>query len=166
MTLPVAGSSQERGRIEEAGMIERKTSLSATALLGGLAAVVAMAGAARAADFYAGKTMTVVAGYAAGSTDDGNARWIARHMKRFIPGEPNMIVQNMPGAGTLTAANNIENIAPKDGTFMVQVARGMALEPLLGGQGVRYDPQKINWIGSTAREVSVIVVRTDTGIKT
>jgi tripartite-type tricarboxylate transporter receptor subunit TctC len=146
-------------------MIERKMSLSAIALLGGLAAIAAT-GTARAADFYAGKTMTVVAGYAAGSTYDANARWIARHMKRFIPGEPNMIVQNMPGAGTLAAANNIENIAPKDGTFMVQVARGMALEPLLGGQGVRYDPQKINWIGSTAREVSVIVVRTDTGIKT
>src|SRR5689334_19349256 len=98
-------------------MIECKTSLSAVVVL----AAVATGGAAQAQDFYAGKTMTVVAGYAAGSTYDANARWIARHMKRFIPGEPNMIVQNMPGAGTLTAANHIENIAPKDGTFMVQV---------------------------------------------
>jgi tripartite-type tricarboxylate transporter receptor subunit TctC len=136
----------------------------ATVVAWGFAASISQS--ATAQDFYAGKTITVVAGYAAGSTYDANARWIARHMKRFIPGQPNMIAQNMPGAGTLTAANHIENIAPKDGTFMVQVARGMALEPLLGGQGVRYDPQKINWLGSTAREVSVIVVRADTGIKT
>ena len=128
--------------------------------------VLALAAPVQAEDFYAGKQITVVAGYAAGSTYDANARWIARHMKRYIPGEPNMIVQNMPGAGTLLAANHIENIAPKDGSFMVQVARGMALEPMFGGQGVRYDPEKINWIGSTAREVSVIVVRADTGIKT
>lgn len=137
-------------------------------LIAGAIATAAMASVvsrAAAQDFYAGKTITVVAGYAAGSTYDANARWIARHMKRFVPGEPNMIVQNMPGAGTLSAANHIENIAPKDGTFMVQVARGMALEPMFGGQGVRYDPQKINWIGSTAREVSVIVVRSSTGVK-
>ena len=125
---------------------------------------VALGTQVQAQDFYAGKTITVVAGYASGSTYDANARWIARHMKRFIPGDPNMIVQNMPGAGTLLAANHIENIAAKDGTFMVQVARGMALEPMFGGQGVRYDPQKINWIGSTAREVSVIVVRASTGV--
>jgi tripartite-type tricarboxylate transporter receptor subunit TctC len=147
----------------------QKTIFSAI-LRGGLAlsafAALGITAPAQAADFYAGKTMTVIAGYGAGSTYDANARWIARNMKRFIPGEPNMIVQNMPGAGTLTAANYVENIAPKDGTFMVLVARGMAIEPLLGGKGVRYDPQKINWIGSTAREVSVIIVRADTGVKT
>ena len=146
----------------------RKTTLS-TIMLGSTlvgAAAIASSPATNAQDFYAGKTITVVAGYASGSTYDANARWLARHMKRHLPGQPNMIVQNMPGAGTLTAANHVENIAPKDGTFMVQVARGMALEPMFGGQGVRYDPQTINWIGSTAREVSVIVVRADTGIKT
>jgi tripartite-type tricarboxylate transporter receptor subunit TctC len=146
-----------------------KTTLSGivrAAALAGFVAAATVGAPANAQDFYAGKNLTVVAGYASGSTYDANARWLARHMKRHILGQPNMIVQNMPGAGTLSAANHVENIAPKDGTVMVQVARGMALEPMFGGQGVRYDPQKINWIGSTAREVSVIVVRADTGIKT
>jgi tripartite-type tricarboxylate transporter receptor subunit TctC len=129
-------------------------------------AVLVAAAPAGAQDFYAGKTVTVIAGYAAGSNYDTNARWLARHIKPHIPGNPTTIVQNMPGAGTLTAANNVYNIAPKDGTVIALVARGMALEPLYGGQGVRYDPLKVNWIGSTSREVSVLSVRTETGVKT
>ena len=152
----------------ESTVIRQKTTFSTT-IRGAMAlgALAALAGGApaQAEDFYAGKTITVVAGYGAGSTYDANARWVARNMKRFIPGEPNMIVQNMPGAGTLTAANYVENIAPKDGTFMVLVARGMSIEPLLGGQGVRFEPLKLNWIGSTSQEVSVIAVRSETGVK-
>lgn len=121
---------------------------------------------ASAQTFYAGKTITIYAGYASGSTYDAHARWLGRHIKRLIPGDPTVIVQNMPGAGTMTAANHVYNIAAKDGTVIAQVARGMAIEPLMGGQGVRYDPQKINWLGSMSSEVSVIAVRADTGIKT
>jgi tripartite-type tricarboxylate transporter receptor subunit TctC len=138
--------------------------LIAGAVSSGFALAAALPAAAQA-DF-AGKTITIYAGYGAGSTYDANARWLARHMKRFIPGDPTMIVQNMPGAGTMTAANHVYNVAAKDGTSIAQVARGMALEPLLGGKGVRYDPLKINWLGSTSSEVSVIAVRADTGIKT
>jgi tripartite-type tricarboxylate transporter receptor subunit TctC len=121
---------------------------------------------ARAQDFFAGKTVTLVVGYQAGSLYDANARFVARHLARFIPGQPTVIVRNMPGAGTLTAANNVANLAPKDGTTIALIARGMALEPLLGGQGVRFEPLALNWIGSTSQEVSVIAVRTDTGVKT
>ncbi len=121
---------------------------------------------ASAQNYYAGKTVTIYAGYASGSTYDAHARWLGRHIKRLIPGDPTVVVQNMPGAGTMTAANHVYNIAAKDGTVIAQVARGMAIEPLMGGQGVRYDPQKINWLGSMASEVSVIAVRADTGIKT
>ena len=85
---------------------------------------------------------------------------------RFIPGNPAMIVRNMPGAGTLTASNHVANLAPKDGTALALIARGVAIEPLLGGQGVRFEPLKLNWIGSTSQEVSVIAVRADTGVKT
>jgi tripartite-type tricarboxylate transporter receptor subunit TctC len=136
--------------------------------LGGLALGLAAVAAAPAAaqNFYAGKTVTIYAGYASGSTYDAHARWLARHIKRLIPGDPTVIAQNMPGAGTMTAANHVYNIAPKDGTVIAQVARGMAIEPLMGGQGVRYDPLKINWLGSMASEISVISVRADTGIKT
>jgi tripartite-type tricarboxylate transporter receptor subunit TctC len=133
------------------------------------AAVAALwlhAGPAGAQDFSADKTMTLVVGYAAGSLYDGNARFVARHLGRHIPGNPTIIVRNMPGAGTLTAANHVANVAPKDGTTLALVARGMAIEPLLGGQAVRFDPLTLNWIGSTSNEVSVIAVRADTGVKT
>jgi tripartite-type tricarboxylate transporter receptor subunit TctC len=119
-----------------------------------------------AQDFFAGKTVTLVVGYQAGSLYDTNARFVARHLARFIPGNPTVIVRNMPGAGTLTAANNVANLAPKDGTTIALIARGMSIEPLLGGQGVRFEPLALNWIGSTSQEVSVIAVRSDTGVKT
>jgi tripartite-type tricarboxylate transporter receptor subunit TctC len=121
---------------------------------------------AAAQDFAPDKTMTLIVGYAAGSLYDGNARFVARHLGRHIPGNPTIIVRNMPGAGTLTAANQVANLAPKDGTTLALVARGMAIEPLLGGPAVRFDPLALNWIGSTSNEVSVIAVRADTGIKT
>jgi tripartite-type tricarboxylate transporter receptor subunit TctC len=132
-----------------------------------LAVIVALSATPAAAqDFAPDKTMTLVVGYAAGSLYDGNARFVARHLGRHIPGNPTIIVRNMPGAGTLTAANHVANVAPKDGTMLALVARGMAIEPLLGGQAVRFDPLTLNWIGSTSNEVSVIAVRSDTGLKT
>ena len=121
---------------------------------------------AGAQDFFADKTVTLVVGYASGSSYDTNARFVARHLARFIPGKPNVIVRNMPGAGTLNAANHVAIVGPKDGTMIALVARGMSIEPLLGGQGVRFEPLKLNWIGSTSQEVSVIAVRSETGVKT
>jgi len=121
---------------------------------------------ASADEFFAGKTITIVAGYGAGSGYDINARFVARHIARHIPGKPTVIVRNMPGAGSQNAGNHVANLAPKDGTTLGVVARGLAIEPLMGGQGVHLDPVKLNWIGSTSREVSVLAVRADTGVKT
>ena len=129
-------------------------------------AVLVLQSAAAAQDFYAGKTVTICSGHSPGSLYDTNARFVARHLPRFVPGNPSVIVRNMPGAGTLTASNHVANLAPKDGTALALVARGVAIEPLLGGQGVRFDPLKLHWIGSTSQEVSVIAVRADTGVKT
>ena len=84
--------------------------------------------------------MTIYSGHQPGSLYDTNARFVARHLPRFIPGNPTVIVRNMPGAGTLTASNHVANLAPKDGTALALIARGVAIEPLLGGQGVRFDP--------------------------
>jgi tripartite-type tricarboxylate transporter receptor subunit TctC len=117
-------------------------------------------------DFYAGKTVTIYSGHQPGSLYDINARFLARHLPRFLPGHPSIIVRNMPGAGTLAASNHVANVAPKDGTALALVARGVAIEPLLGGQGIRFEPLKLHWIGSTSQEVSVIAVRADTGVKT
>ena len=110
--------------------------------------------ASGAQDFYAGKTVTIFSGHQPGSLYDTNARFMARHLPRFIPGNPAMIVRNMPGAGTLAASNHVANVAPKDGTALALVARGVAIEPLLGGQGIRVEPLKLHWIGSTSQEVS------------
>jgi tripartite-type tricarboxylate transporter receptor subunit TctC len=131
-----------------------------------IAAAVVLQSVAMADEFYAGKTVTIVSGHQPGSSYDTNARFLARHLPRFLPGNPTVIVRNMPGAGTLSAANHVANVAPKDGTTLALVARGVAIEPLLGGPGVRFDPLTLNWIGSTSREVSVIAVRADTGVKT
>jgi tripartite-type tricarboxylate transporter receptor subunit TctC len=122
--------------------------------------------AASAQDFFAGKTVTLVVGYQAGSLYDTNARFVARHLARFIPGNPTVVVRNMPGAGTLTAANNVANLTPKDGTTIALIARGMSIEPLLGGQGVRFEPLTLNWIGSTSQVGSVFAVRSVTGVWT
>ncbi len=117
-----------------------------------------------AQDIFANKTMTIIVGYAAGSGYDVNARFIARYLAQHIPGTPKIIVQNMPGAGTLAATNHVANHAPKDGSVLALVARGMALEPLFGGAGVRFDPLQLRWIGSSSREVSVLAVRSDAGV--
>ncbi len=130
-----------------------------------VAAVIVQTPAA-AQDFYAGKTVTIYSGHQPGSLYDTNARFVARHLPRFIPGSPTVIVRNMPGAGTLTASNHVANLAPKDGTALALIARGVAIEPLIGGQGIRFEPRTLNWIGSSSQEVSVIAVRTDTGVKT
>jgi tripartite-type tricarboxylate transporter receptor subunit TctC len=127
--------------------------------------IVFLASATAAQEFYAGKTVTIFSGHNPGSLYDTNARFMARHLARFIPGNPSMIVRNMPGAGTLTASNHVANLAPKDGTALALVARGVAIEPLLGGQGIRFEPRTLNWIGSTSQEVSIVAVRTDTGVK-
>ena len=118
-----------------------------------------------AQDYFSGKTITIVVGYGQGGSGyDVNGRFVARHLGRFLPGSPTIVVQNMIGAGTLTAANHVANIAPKDGTTLALVARGMGIEKLMGGQNVRFDPLKVNWIGSSSREVSIILVRADSGI--
>lgn len=127
-------------------------------------AAVMLPSVASADEFYAGKTVTIVSGHQPGSAYDTNARFVARHLPRFLPGNPTVIVRNMPGAGTLSAANHVANVAPKDGTALALVARGVAIEPLLGGPGARFDPKTLHWIGSTGKEVSVIAVRTDTGV--
>jgi tripartite-type tricarboxylate transporter receptor subunit TctC len=130
------------------------------------AAVAVVQSTAAAEEFYAGKTVTIYSGHQPGSLYDTNARFVARHLPRFIPGNPTVIVRNMPGAGTLTASNHVANLAPKDGTALALIARGVAIEPLIGGQGVRFEPRALHWIGSSSQEVSVIAVRADAGVKT
>lgn len=110
------------------------------------------------ADFYRGKTITIVVGSDTGGGYDLNARVLARHMARHIPGNPTIIVQDMPGAGSLTAANYVYGLAPKDGTVIAAVQRPIPFQQLFGDSGVRYDPRRIQWLGSTSNELGVVVV--------
>ena len=106
------------------------------------------------ADFYKGKTVTIIIGYSPGGGYDAYARALARHYGKFIPGQPNVIVQNMPGAGSMLSANYIYSKAPADGTAIGMFASQAALEPLFGNSEARFDPTKFSWIGSMAQEVA------------
>jgi tripartite-type tricarboxylate transporter receptor subunit TctC len=107
------------------------------------------------ADFYRGKTIQMLIGYTAGGGYDLNARVLARHMGKHIPGNPNIVAQNMAGAGSLRLANFLYNVAPKDGTAIGMVGRGMAMEPLIGGSATQYDARRYAWIGSVSDQVSL-----------
>jgi tripartite-type tricarboxylate transporter receptor subunit TctC len=107
------------------------------------------------ADFYKGKTITLLVGSTPGGGYDGEARAVARNLGRHIPGTPTIIVQNMPGARGLTAANYLYNIARKDGTFMGLLERVHLIDAYLIPDGVRYDERKFNWIGSIGSEQGV-----------
>ena len=136
----------------------------------GIAVVAAIAAipahAATAADFYRGRTIQVLVGFGPGGGYDLYARTLARFMGKHIPGNPTMLPQNMPGAGSLKAMNYIYNVAPKDGTVIGTFARGLVIEPLLGhAQGTRFQATKFSWVGSVSNEVSVCAFWSTTGIK-
>jgi Tripartite tricarboxylate transporter family receptor len=123
-----------------------------------------VASAQSPADFYKGKTIDLYIGYSAGGGYDVYARALARHMARFIPGNPAILAKNMPGAGSLVLANWLYNVAPRDGTAFGIIARGTAFDPLLGSTKAQFDASKFNWIGSMNDEVSVCVAWHTTGI--
>ena len=139
----------------------------AAAVLGG-AALLAAAPALRAADdFYAGKTIQMLIGFSAGGGYDIYARTVARYLGRHIPGHPQILPENMPGAGSLKVVNYLYNVAPKDGTAIGHFAPGIMAEPLLGHTaGAQFDATKFGWIGSVSQEVSVCAFMASAGIAT
>ena len=108
------------------------------------------------AAFYAGRTITFVSGSSPGASYDLGSRLVARHLGRHIPGRPNIIVQNMPGAGSMAAANHLYNVAARDGSVIGMFGRGLFLDALFEAPSVRFDPRRFNWIGSHAKEVSML----------
>jgi tripartite-type tricarboxylate transporter receptor subunit TctC len=107
------------------------------------------------AQFYQGKTIRMIVGVAVGSGYDINARTLARHLGEHIPGKPTIIVQNQPGAGSITMTNQLYAVGPFDGTVIGAAFGGMPTAPLLTPEGVKFDPNKLNWLGSTNRETHV-----------
>ena len=106
---------------------------------------------------FAGKTVTLVNGYAPGSGNDIIGRLVARHIGKHIPGQPRIVAQNMPGAGSYKAANYFYSVAPKDGTVLGYIAQTAATEELLGNPAVQFKTAKFNWIGrmSSYNNVSI-----------
>ena len=142
-------------------MKARKLLLAAVAAL----LVAGTAAAQPAADFYKGKTVQLMNGFGPGGENDLWAREITRFMPKYIPGNPTMVTQNVPGAGTLLLANQLYNTLPKDGSVFGLISRGIPLEPLFNGPGVQFDPQKFNWIGSPDKDVQVCAARKDAAVQ-
>jgi len=140
----------------------------ATCLLGlsAIAAIPERAQADAVSDFYRGKTVTIIVGYTAGGGYDLYARALGRHMGKHLPGNPNFIVQNITGAGSLNAANHLYNVAAKDGTVFATFGRGLPMEPLIGTAKVQFDATKFTWLGSGANEISICATWHTSPVKT
>src|SRR5262245_64124813 len=130
-------------------------------------ATVAPAFAQAPAELYKGQTLTVYVGLSSGGGYDLNARLLAKHLGRYLPGQPQVIVRNMPGGGGLVMTNYVANVPPKDGLHIGAPQRGIPFEPLLGdASNAKYDPVKLNWLGSANADTSVAVATRRSGVKT
>ena len=118
------------------------------------------------ADFYRGRTVSIAVGTAAGGGYDTYARVVANHLGRHIPGKPQIVVRNAPGAGGLVLANTLYNVSAKDGTELATINRTLLLDPLLGNDKAQYDPRKYVWLGSPANETSTCIAFHTSGVRT
>jgi tripartite-type tricarboxylate transporter receptor subunit TctC len=108
-------------------------------------------------DFYKGRTITLIVGSGAGAGYDVYGRLLARYITKYIPGQPHIVVQNMPGAGGIKAANYLGAIAVRDGSLISDTYSTMPLYPLLDGQGATFNALQFNWLGSISRAMSVCI---------
>jgi tripartite-type tricarboxylate transporter receptor subunit TctC len=133
-----------------------------------LSGMVLMAGVAQASthEVFKDKTIRLVVGYSAGGAMDDWARFVARHLGKHISGNPDIVVQNMPGAGGITAANYLFNIAKPDGLSLGVVNPALYNDQLIGSKEVKFDWPKFVWIGSPEKVDQVLFIRTDFPAKT
>src|SRR5258708_1232631 len=143
--------------------------------LGALLCIAALACVSRAngepvADFYRGKQLQMIVGHSPGGGYDIYARLLARYLGIYIPGNPTVVVQNMMGAASLVSANYLYGKAPRDGTAIGMIDRGLPLMAVLGtNPNVRFDPVKFTWLGSAssfADDAFLLVARKDARVKT
>ena len=135
------------------GLQDRRARRVLLWVAGGLVAALAtgQAAAQSVAEFYKGKQVSLVIGYAAGGGYDATGRLLLRHIARHIPGEPTMVPQNMPGAGSQRATNYLFGVAPKDGTAFGIVGGYIPFQPLWNAEGAQYEATQFNWLGSLDR---------------
>jgi tripartite-type tricarboxylate transporter receptor subunit TctC len=122
--------------------------------------------AAAQAPFYQDRTIRIVAGYGAGSVDDTWTRMIARYLGKHLPGNPNIVVQNMPGAGAMIAANYVYKVAKPDGLTLGGLRAGLYFDQLVGKKEVQFDWPKFTWLGTPTQVEQLIYMRANTPYKT
>jgi tripartite-type tricarboxylate transporter receptor subunit TctC len=115
--------------------------------------------------FFKGKQISIVVGFTAGGIIDLWARLFTQHLGKYIPGNPSLIVQNMPGGGSMIAANQLYNIAKPDGLTLAMISSGLYFDQLTGVKEVKFDWSKFGWIGSPVRNFEVLTMRADTPYK-
>jgi tripartite-type tricarboxylate transporter receptor subunit TctC len=135
-------------------------------LVTGLISLAWSAKAETVADFYKGKTITVIVGYPPASGYTLYGQMLAKYLTDHMPGRPNVIVQSMPGAGSIKAANYVYTVAPKDGTTLGVFSVGALIDELFGMSQTSFDSTKYNWIGNMDESVGVCVVKSAAGVKT
>ena len=118
------------------------------------------------ADFYRGKTIQIVVGFGAGGGYDLYARALGRHLGKYVPGHPAVVVQNMEGAGSVRAANYVYAGSPQDGTVIAAVNQNAPMYQLLGGAGARYEAAQLQWLGSMTNSNGTVYTWHTSGIKT
>jgi tripartite-type tricarboxylate transporter receptor subunit TctC len=144
----------------------KKTVVLAAALFACCSALPAAAQDAMA-QFYHGRTITIVVGSSAGGGYDTYARLLTRFFSKHMPGNPTIVTQNMPGAGSNLMSAYVANVAPKDGTVIGANFAGAILEPLIGqNPSGKYDPSKLNYIGSANSDIFLCLARADAPVKT
>jgi tripartite-type tricarboxylate transporter receptor subunit TctC len=128
--------------------------------------VRAAAAGAQEQPFYQGQSVKIIVGFTSGGFYDRWSRLLARHVPKYLPGNPEMIVQNMPGAGGLIAANHMYSVAKPDGLTVGMLSYGMYLDQLVGRKEVQYDVRKFGWIGSPEKSDVLMYMRSDSPYKT
>ena len=124
------------------------------------------ASADEVADFYRGKTVRLVIGYGPGGGYDVYGKFFARYLGEHIPGKPTVIAQNMPGAGSRSAANWLYKVAPKDGTVLAVLGQATPADQALGQPGIQFDARQFNWIGNMVAVNNIMITWAETGVRT
>ena len=119
-----------------------------------------------AAAYYSGRTLNLIEGFNVGGGADLYTRLIGRHLGGHIAGQPTIVIHNMPGAGSMNAANHVFNVSPHDGSEIGLFAGNIAVDPVIGGVPTQYDSRKFNWIGSPASENSICLSSKASSFKT
>ena len=138
------------------------------AVTGALALAAAVSVPAKAdaiADFYKGKNVTILVGFGVGGGVDTFGRLLARSFGKYLPGHPNVVVQNMPGGGGFKSTNYLYNAAPQNGTYITIMLPSNAIEPLMGNPGAKWDTFKLHWLGNLTKDYGSCIASGKSGIK-